>query len=685
MSEPLSPFKRYCDIMKKRYKDQPIIDTDWPPKIGANEFFGKLEFVEKNDKEVSKKEMLQIQWNMLRGKLDEICSDTNLTTVKIEDILRPSKRVHFLRVLLDGPPGIGKTTVCRKVLNMWANGELRHQVYYDLVLYCPLRDDRIAQASTLFDLFIYQCPEVEEVVKYIDKSHGKGLLMIFDGWDELSIENRRRSLVAEIICMKRLAECSVIVTSRTYASASLLDLNHINRHIKVMGLHEWDINRLIRRTLESHESAQLIEELNVRTDILSLCYIPLVCSIIILVYKTSDGKLPTTLTEVYDKFLLQTIRRHVQINSKSFPDIGPRDIFNLNMLPAPLNNAFEEICHLAYTGLREKRLTFSSQYLHQISFKTSLNMNWLGLMTAFVWFDEENYQFLHLTIQEFLAAQWITKNEKESELFQQHFDDDHFKMCLRFVAGLNHLQHEDYKQYFTYRGSDLFCKTRPLSRFDELELAIDHPESASSQHGRHIVYEDIFYKNFFLHIVQLLYESQNTELCNQLAYSIKEHSLCLHNLHYTMFDSLCIGYFIAHSQITWKILHLGETGESFTYLCSPEPLWSVRKSQVRLIFAELKKSSRKTWFQKVYLQNVINPNSIFFQLSPSGFQNIRELHCTTPYYYHFLGLTHLLRLQHLEVLNLYICDSIIVDLTSIVSTLDLNLKIVLRLIQLWKY
>ena len=87
---------------------------------------------------------------MLRGNIDEIPHFTNnkIILTDIEDVLKPNESGQSLTVVIDGPPGIGKTTICRKLLNMWANGQIKHQ-QYDLVIYCPLRYDKVAQASTL--------------------------------------------------------------------------------------------------------------------------------------------------------------------------------------------------------------------------------------------------------------------------------------------------------------------------------------------------------------------------------------------------------------------------------------------------------------------------------------------------------------------------------------------------------
>ena len=77
-------------------------------------------------------------------------------------------------------------------------------------------------------------------------TEGQELLIIFDGWDELSIDLRQSSLAARIIRREVLAKCSVIVTSRSYASYSLLKLCSVNRHVEVLGFSEREIRAVVK-------------------------------------------------------------------------------------------------------------------------------------------------------------------------------------------------------------------------------------------------------------------------------------------------------------------------------------------------------------------------------------------------------------------------------------------------------
>ena len=73
-------------------------------------------------------------------------------------------------------------------------------------------------------------------------------------------------------------------------------------------------------------------------------------------------------------------------------------------------------------------------------------------MTTCIVGSEERHQFL----QKFLAVWGIGKYEKTEEMFTEYTDNNHFRICLSFVTGLTHLEHESYQQYFN-KELDLQC------------------------------------------------------------------------------------------------------------------------------------------------------------------------------------------------------------------------------------
>ena len=655
--------------MRQHYKHQPIVATDWPPRIGKD-FFGRLALVEKQDSSTQ----AESAWHQLRGQVDKTVKLTENKEISVEDVLQPTDSSLSLRVVIDGPPGIGKTTLCRKLLNMWSNGPLVHQ-QYDLVLYCPLRNSKIATATTLADLFVRQLNRYKNVPKWFEERDREGLLIIFDGWDEISEQLRQSSLAASIICKEKLDQCSVIVASRSYASSSLLEImSNLSRHVQVIGFSEEEISTVIIQTLQKdtklaqeliHENTEqdtddtekteptkieyksyftttqsskdsqlavkLINDLKVRNDVQSLCYVPLVCSMVILVYCKEGGHLPTTLTQLYENFILQTIRRHVKRH-----DINPRTLGSLSSLPSQLAKPLQEMCQLAYTNLANTTMTFSSHQLQSLS--EAVKEDYLGLMTTFTEYDEEKYQFLHLSIQEFLAAWWIAKHEKKTEeVFKDHFDDDHFRMCLRFVAGLTHLEHESYQQYFNKQQLDLQCKRKPLFGFETCRLSYFY-QNPEIRYSGHIRSDDL--DNVPILLLQLLYESQNMTLCQVLAQSINNHSLCQDRVSLSLFDWLCLSYCINNSNTTWNHLHLDDV--------SNQPL--------SVFTAELTNNSLQTQCKRLEVVLSGPTDELIHKLLQSSLlYNIQECYCELSLYGQYvpcLVLLQFLNLPQLKILHL---------------------------------
>ena len=661
--------------MRQHYKHQPIVATYWPPRIGKD-FFGRLALVEKQDSSTQ----AESAWHLLRGQVDKTVKLTENKEISVEDVLQPTDSTLSLRVVIDGPPGIGKTTLCRKLLNMWSNGTLVHQ-QYDLVLYCPLRNSKIATATTLADLFVRQRYEVPMVTEWFEKRNGEGLLIIFDGWDELSEQLRQSSLAASIICKEKLDQCSIIVTSRSYASSSLLEImSNLSRHVQVIGFSEEEISTVIIQTLQKdtklaqeliHENTvghktfqklktkaestkskyilhftttqsskdsqlavKLINDLKVRNDVQSLCYVPLVCSMVILVYCKEGGHLPTTLTQLYENFILQTIRRHVKRH-----DINPHTLGSFSSLPSQLAKPLQEMCQISYTNLANTRMTFSSHQLQSLS--EAVKEDYLGLMTTFTEYDEEKYQFLHLSIQEFLAAWWIAKHEKKTEeVFKDHFDDDHFRMCLRFVAGLTNLEHESYQQYFNVQQLDLQCKWERLFGFETCHLSYfyQNPETRIQA----VVYDHISsddFDNVPILLLQLLYESQNTTLCQVLAQSINNHSLCLDRVSLSLFDWLCLSYCINNSNTKWNHLHLGD----------------VSNQSLSVFTAGLTNNSLQIQCKRLEVRLDEPTDELIHKLlQPSLLYNIQECYCVLllGQYVPCLVLLQFLNLPQLKILHL---------------------------------
>ena len=540
----------YVQSLKGRFRRMKVLpDGDWPPSIGRHE--SKIALIQHGrDRLPGAKEAAQLQRDYVGGNVDRIL--TQKMEVRYEDIfdfendVTGEKSKHF-RMLIDGAPGVGKTVLCRRFCKDWGAGNILQQ--FSIVWLLHLRDEEIAKAKSIEDLFQLGNKQLrEEMVQYIEMMDGEEALLICDGFDELSLKERtEHSLFLDIIRGKVLPQCSVIVTSRPYASLKL-QLESFTHHVEVVGFTEKQIKKCIRRNIpDSVKAKELIDQLKQRLDILSLCYTPLNCAIILYVYRQSEYALPTTLTQLYTLYILHTLKRSADIHYKS---LDSDTIDDLKQLPDPINLSFDALCEMAFNGLVEDQLGFDASQLplslQQCPVGKGTKPELLGLMSGSKNFldlkKKLSYQFIHLTVQEYLAA-WHAHTklsaEEQSKLFQEKLNDQRFRMMLLFLAGIKSPQDNQSQHHLKSLSQILFHTSNTY-----LSQLMQKQRSNYSQ-----------FHSFLFFLAHLIYESQNPSLCPLLANAVQgDGELSLH--FNDLFQCTVFTYFLSTCNYPWKLLQL---------------------------------------------------------------------------------------------------------------------------------
>ena len=547
-SSPTDELITESDIFSKELQDYYKHEL---PDVDEHKF-GQLGLIQGHGGCLSKQEGMKRTWNMLHGKLDNIMNVSE--KIDIQDVLKHNDDNSPIKVVVDGPPGVGKTTLCHKLCNMWAKDELK-KCSFDHVFLLHLRDERVLSAKNISDLvslFHSSKKLCETVSDQIMETNGRGLLLILDGWDEFKGRDQTKSFILDIIQRNILQSCNIMITSRTYASSILLKKTNI-RHVEVLGFQEEEIFTCIRNELTEKNAKQLINELKIRKDVLSLCYIPFVCFMLVRVYQLCDFILPNTLTKFYKKYVLYAVKRSMEKQ-----ELDPDTVESLEELQGDQNRAFDELCCCAYEKLKTQNTTFNRNEILKLSH--SLKCEHFGLMNCYKIADNTKHQFLHLTIQEFLAAWWITHHDDQIMLFSEHFHGTHFRMTLRFVAGLTELKDDSYQDYFS-KEVDLQCIRKPLFGFESHQYFMFHQNpqmlcddirySIWTAYPLHEPYYDID----TIQLLHLIYESENKVLCEIFVSSIIKSSLCVNRVKSSQFDLLCLTFILKNSNITWNYLH----------------------------------------------------------------------------------------------------------------------------------
>ena len=545
-------------------------------------------------------------WNMLRGNLDHIMNVSKI--IDIQDVLKHNDDNSPIKVVVDGPPGVGKTTLCHKLCNMWAKNEL-NKCFFNHVLLLLLRDERVLSAENIYDLvslFHGSKKLCEAVSDHIMETNGKDTLLIFDGWDEFEGRNKDRSFILDIIRGQHPLRCNIMVTSRTYASANLLEIQNVNRHIEILCFEKSEIISYIKKELTEEKSEQLIKKLETREDVLTMCYIPFVCSMLVSIYHKFNYTLPNTLTELYQKFIIYAMKRSI-----NRPGFNLRRIESLDNLQED-QKAFDDLCYCAYVNLQKGSTNFTEDQIQSSKCKH------FGLMNFYTIEDTTVYQFIYLTIQEFLAAWWISQHDDQKKLFGEYFQDIQFRMTLRFVAGLTELKDKSYQEHFS-KEVDLQCVRKPLFGFESHQCSVFHqnPQMLHKCISDHRYQYPLHDDTATIQLLHLIYESQSEILCQIFASSIKNSSLCVDKVISSQFDLLCLSFFLKNSKKLWNYLHLGKVDNHIILLKDINiNNCTIMKADYQSLTSVMKihQSSLCKYLQESYI-SIVDPSDVTHLLS----------------------------------------------------------------------
>ena len=381
---------------------------------------------------------------------------------------------YFL--LIEGAPGIGKTVLSKEIAYQWAKYELLK--FKKLAFLLLLQDPCIFQLSSLESLIQYLFKSTEKVSslsKYLDQTEGKDLIIIFDGYDEMSEEDRNNSLVAEIISRNVLPKCDLVITSRPSASVCLRHM--ANCRVEVLGFTEEDRLDYIQHAFEGSdkkiEALQLYLQSN--SAINALCYIPLNMTILLclfeelkfLPHKTFelDTKeelgLPNTQAEMYEKFILITITHFIKKSNTSFSD----NYLKISELPKPYNKAFDELLLLAYNALIKDQIVFnlSNEMLQAYPILKASKLEGLGLLKATKYVNYVSFHFLHFSIQEYLAAYYIALQpyKFQLQLLRDTFWDFHYFNTWIMYVDITGGKNDAWRHFISGNRSMLLAKMKP--------------------------------------------------------------------------------------------------------------------------------------------------------------------------------------------------------------------------------
>ena len=533
----------YVEYLKEFYtqKRTPVYDKEPLLLQFKSKSYINIALVHKNFRTTDSDKKNEMIMDRLCGHVDAI--QKKKTELNICDVCKCEDGSLAHSVLVEGSPGVGKTTFAFELCKQWAGGEALHN--WKVVLVVKLRDQRARKAKNLCDLLYHPDPEVKQLVtKELIDQYGEGLLLILDGYDELSDSQREfTSIIQQLMSRELLCKATLMVTSRPIATRTLHSefLQSIDQHIEVLGFTEENISEYIHsacRNKPDEMESDFKSYLSSHPFSFSIMFNPLQCAIVTDLYLShwnNEKKrfAPKTLTELYTglfhTLLLRYLSQHPVHKEKDWW------LNDLSDLPGDVEQHVIAIAKLAAEGIENQQYVFDETD-GQVPLQT------LGLMQR----EEEiaagvgrsaSYYFLHLTLQEYLAAVYFSNKCNTPEQLSQLLVEDRpflLKSFLKYYSrkeiSSQSTKHWPVMLFLAGKtklvgvSADLL-QTGLLDRGDETEVDVS--------------------------LLHLLYETQSSQLIQSTLVTTKKYLSASGD---SPLDWFVIGYCIANSvTVLWRI------------------------------------------------------------------------------------------------------------------------------------
>ena len=339
-------------------------------------------------------------------------------------------------VLIEGKPGMGKTTYCKKVVFDWASGKHATGNCFAnivIVLLIKCRDVQSGLWEAIEDQLLPREVGEDQRERFFDfiRHNQSNVLLVLDGLDEVS--EKKLPMFSEIIQGRVLPNCRVVATARHEAGVKVR--KYCDTLLEVEGFTREDVETFIRNYFKAQQNLaeQLIKHLSGDYKLHEILTNPLNTALLCLVYEDLKGVFPESRTKLYMEIVECILRRYR--TKQQLPENG-EDLVDL------YESQLKHLGSIALKGLLEDNLDFDEKELGKHKASDLPGFGFLSVQPGGSKLrPTRRYGFLHKTFQEFFAAFYLSRQLIKKEITTNSVAADRkyrheLKEVLLFAFGM---------------------------------------------------------------------------------------------------------------------------------------------------------------------------------------------------------------------------------------------------------
>ncbi|KAF9996184.1 hypothetical protein BGZ79_010101 [Entomortierella chlamydospora] len=274
-------------------------------------------------------------------------------------------------ILVQGRAGIGKTTLCKKLVHLYQSGLWRDR--FDAALWLPLRQLKTFKARGLKELL---CEKYFQHSKLYSKrlanvlaDHKSKILFILDGLDEILTDSQTSDGIALEAFLRHLLQQEYIIVTSRPSGVDISILPKLDLELETVGFSTQNVNDYISNVL-ALEDAKAVQDFIRRTpSIQNLVNIPVQLDVICHSWDSLlSNEQSITMTGLYQTMVRKLWCKDAERLQKELGiSLAPQQIQRLSpyQIDKLMATVSEYLSFLAFKGICDHQIEFDESTLQK--------------------------------------------------------------------------------------------------------------------------------------------------------------------------------------------------------------------------------------------------------------------------------------------------------------------------------